>query len=113
MSAYLDAVDALDEAERERCLALHAVQLRAHMKKLAAKAYWDGLTVTPDFVVMFVAGDNFYAAALERDPALFEDAAARRVIIATPSTLIPLAKPIAFASRHEHVPAHAPHVHEP
>src|SRR5207302_10209193 len=54
MSAYLDALDATDDLERERLLVLHAAQLRAHVKQLAGKAYWDGLTVTPDFVVMFV-----------------------------------------------------------
>jgi len=66
MSAYLDAVDAVDEAERERQLDLHATQLRTQVKLLAGKAYWDGLTETPDFVVMFVPGENFYAAAAER-----------------------------------------------
>ena len=111
-SAYMDAVEASDDPQREAHLTTHAKQIRTHMIQLASKSYHDGLTVTPDFVAMFIPGDNFFAAAMERDPALFEDAISRQVLIVTPTTLIALAKAIAFGWRQEKVADNARHVAE-
>lgn len=111
-SAYMDAVEATEDVDREAYLTTHAKQIRTHMGQLSSKSYHDGLTVTPDFVAMFIPGDNFFSAAMERDPSLFEDAIAKQVLIVTPTTLIALAKAIAFGWRQEKVADNARHVAE-
>jgi DNA recombination protein RmuC len=97
LAAYLEAHDAVDDAVREERLAAHAKHLRSHVDQLAAKSYWSQFSPAPEFVVLFVPGDPFLAAALERDPAIIDDAFAKRVHIATPTTLISVLRTCAYA----------------
>ena len=76
--------------ERQAALAVHARQMRAHMTQLGTKAYWAQLEQTPELVVMFIPGDSFVSAAVEADGELLQDAMTRKVVIATPTTLIGL-----------------------
>lgn len=90
LSAYFEAVAATRPEERQAALVRHAQQLRQHMTQLASKTYWAEFPLSCDFVVMFIPGESFFSAAIESDGALIEDAMARRIVIATPTTLIGL-----------------------
>ena len=101
ISAFLDAQDAPDEPQREAALARHADSVRNHVRTLASRGYQDELGGSADFVAMFIPGDSFLAAAVERAPDLMTEAMDRRVLVVTPTTLFALCKAVSYGWRVE------------
>ena len=108
MTAFLAAqADQVGAAERDRLLSAHATSLRSHVDALAAKAYWSAFTTTPEMVVCFVPGDSILAAAVSAEPGLFDHAMSRKVVLASPGTLLALLRTVAFTWQQDALTASA------
>ena len=112
LNAYQDAFDAGDEQGRENSLAAHAAAMKSHVNSLGQKAYQDQFSDTPDYVIMFVPGEHFLAAALEKDPDLWDFAFGKRVLLATPTNLIAIARTVAAVWKQEKMAGQAREIAE-
>jgi len=110
LDAYLRAVEAPDESERQRHLENHARQVRTHIEKLAKKRYWEHVEASPEFVLAFIPNEALFRAAFEEDPSLIEFGADQRVFAVSPMTLIPLLRTIHYCWRQEALAENAKHV---
>ena len=112
LNEYQDAFGAVSESDREAHLTAHALAIRSHVNTLGAKAYWSQFDDAPDYVVMFIPGEHFLTAALEQDPTLWDFAFDKKVLLATPTNLIAIARTVAAVWRQERLAKEARQIGE-